>query len=359
MRNGRMSFAAGSSVPRSSFLVRLAALLLFSLCLSCQSAPKRRDPSLALTRHEFTAEQAGRPIRLTFYAPDAAAAQSAADEAFARADAIADVIDARRADSELARLNETAGGPPIIGLSDELFRLLLEVDALSRRSGGAFDPTVGPLADLWRQTRATGRFPAKELLDAARAHVGRDKFVIEPIERTVQLVEPGMRLDLDMLANGYTADQLMAVLRRRGIDRALVEVGDTVLLSGPPPGTAGWRIELLGVPPKSPQRVVTLANVALSTAGREEATVQIAGQRFAEVIDPATGLGVTGGLAVTVIARNGLAADALAAAALVLGPQKSRLLLLSARAGAYFRRGATAVEVNPPATQPSGEGDPG
>jgi thiamine biosynthesis lipoprotein ApbE len=137
----------------------------------------------------------------------------------------------------------------------------------------------------------------------------------------------------------------------------LVEVGDTILLAGPPPGKAGWRIELLGVPPESPQRFATLANVALSSAGREEATVDIAGTRYAaDVIDPATGLGVTGGLAVTVIARNALAADELAAAALVLGPQKSRPLLRLARAGAYFRRGTTAVEVNPPPATQTGEG---
>src|SRR4051794_36900871 len=103
--------------PATALLVLLPAVL--GLCASCRSAPKSRDRALALTRHEFNGERAGRPIRLVLYAPDGAGAQSAADEVFARAEAVADLIDARRPDSELARLNDTAGGAPVIGLTED------------------------------------------------------------------------------------------------------------------------------------------------------------------------------------------------------------------------------------------------
>ena len=122
---------------------------------------------------------------------------------------------------------------------------------MSERSGGAFDVTVGPVVRLWRRARRDRKMPAPERLAKARALVGSDQMRLDPKARTVQLLKPGMKLDLGGIAKGYASDEAIAVLKRHGIDRALVAGAGDIVVSGPPPGRDGWTI---GIAPLEPPR---------------------------------------------------------------------------------------------------------
>jgi thiamine biosynthesis lipoprotein len=196
-------------------------------------------------------------------------------------------------------------------------------------SAGAFDPTVGPLTTLWRQSRRSGALPTPAKLDAARAAVGAGALVLVDTPRGVRLTRPRMRLDLGGIGMGYAIDRALAILSEQGIDSALVDASGDVGASAPPPGEEGWRIAIDPIPgtPAAMTGQILLADAAITTSGDARQSVAIGGRRYSHIVDPRTGIGIDGPAAVTVIAADATTADALATAANVLGPVRGRTLL--------------------------------
>src|SRR6185369_7611329 len=98
-----------------------------------------------------------------------------------------------------------SGGPPV-HVSRELFDILSRAQDVSRRSNGAFDVTIGPLVQLWRESRKSLALPTHDAIAAAKARVGWRNMRLERKRRTVKLLVPGMRLDLGGIGKGYAAD---------------------------------------------------------------------------------------------------------------------------------------------------------
>src|SRR5262249_25157796 len=147
--------------------------------------------------------------------------------------------------------------------------------------------------------------------------------------QTVQLLKPGMRLDLGGIAKGYAADAAQEVLKKHGLTRALVAAGGDIVVSDPPPDTKGWKIGIapLEDPDAEPKRYLLLSKGAESTSGDAEQFVEIGGKRYSHIVDPRTGLGLIGRMSVTVTARRGLDSDPLTKIAAVLGPEKGLPLI--------------------------------
>ncbi|MCC6443510.1 MAG: FAD:protein FMN transferase [Armatimonadetes bacterium] len=274
-------------------------------------------------RFRYTQVRMGVSVRITVYAPSEAAARRSCEAAFRRFSELDAIMSDYRSDSELMRLCDRAGGPPV-KVSPALWDILNRSAAFSRLSGGAFDVTVGPYVRLWREARKTGAMPSEEALWQACALVGWEKIELDARKRSVRLLVPGMRLDLGGIAKGYACDAALKVLRRHGITSALVEAGGDVAAAAPPPGAKGWRIEIAhagGGP-----RLTLLSCAAISTSGDTEQHVELGGNRYSHIVDPRTGIGLTARVAATVIARNAATSDALATALCVLGREKGQAL---------------------------------
>ena len=153
-----------------------------------------------------------------------------------------------------------------------------------------------------------------------------------------------MRLDLGGIAKGYAADEALQVLRSHGLDRALVTLGGEVVAGSPPPGQPGWTVALRT--PGGEQRPLSLNNAAASTSGDAEQWMEVAGQRYSHVFDPRTGQPLIGRRSVTVVAREGMVADALATALSVLGPGQGLALVESfpGAAALWVEAGAGVTE---------------
>ncbi|OQB91160.1 MAG: Thiamine biosynthesis lipoprotein ApbE precursor [Verrucomicrobia bacterium ADurb.Bin118] len=292
-------------------------------------------------RFEFTQPQMGVPFRMVVYAPDFTTASNAVHAAFARVAALNCVLSDYEDDSELTLLSRTAGSHRAVPVSADLWRVLVPAQRWARRTDGAFDVTVGPAVQLWRRARRQRELPSAARLATALEAVGHRKLILQPRERTAQLTVPGMRLDLGGIAKGYAVDEALRVLRAYGIQRALVSGGGDLAVSQPPPGTAGWRIELPSpeTGTNSPPRFVRLKNAALATSGDLFQFVEIAGTRYSHIVDPRTGIGLTDHSQVTVIAQDCLTADALATSVSVLGVDRGfRLVEATPRAAAFLVR---------------------
>lgn len=325
------------------------ALLIGSTTLGCAARGMRPPPH----RFEYIRLSMGVPARIVLYAPDPRTAGEAAAAAYAVLSRLDEAMSDYRADSELMRLCDRAGGPPT-AVSDDLFAVLERAAEVSGATDGAFDVTAGPCVALWRASRRTGRLPGDGELAAARALVGWRGVVLDtdPLgpRRAVRLMTPGMRLDLGGIAKGYAAERAVQALRQRGAERCMVALAGDIAVGAPPPGEDGWCIEVAGgqtpeddtaaggggswedevdgeAPP--PRPVLRLANAAVSTSGDTEQFVVIDGRRYAHMVDPRTGLGLARRMSATVVADHGDLADALATAVCIAGPDRADDILAS------------------------------
>lgn len=317
-------------------LMRIPAYLLIVTSFACgiQAAPQR---------FEYSQVAMGVRARIVLYAKDEATAKQAASAAFDRVATLEDIMSDYRPTSELMRLCEKAGGPPV-KVSPELLFIFTKSQELSRRSGGAFDVTVGPMVRLWRTARKSGGLPTSAEISAAQSLVGWRKMTVLSKASTVKLVLPGMKLDLGGIAKGYACDEAIRVLKQQGIKSTLVEMGGDIAVSNPPPGTKGWEIEIAG-------KTMTLSNKAVSSSGDTEQFVEIGGKRYSHIVDSKTGLGLTNRIAVTIIAPNGVTSDGLSTAVSVLGDQKGKALAMTyPGVQAYIRKASdpTVFPKSPP-----------
>ena len=308
-------------------------LLAVSLIIGCRSL----NPA-SLQRFEFEQPQMGVPFRIVLYAETEFLANAAARAAFARVADLNQVFSDYEDDSELTKLSRTSGSGQAVPVSDELWRLLVAAQAMSRRSDGAFDITVGPLVQMWRRARRQRELPTPEVIAETKARVGWEKLVLDPRARTAKLLVPNMRLDLGSIAKGYALDEALKTLRRHGISRALVTGSGDMAIGDPPPGRAGWRIELapLDAPGAPPTRFLSLRNCGFATSGDLFQHVELGGKRYSHIVDPHTGLGMTDHSLVVVIAPDCLTANSLSTTTCVVGPARG-LTLVKATPGASTR----------------------
>lgn len=318
----------------------------------------------ALDRFEFTQPHMGTLFRIILYAPDAHTAARASTAAFARIAELDNIMSDYKPTSELMRFSAHAGSPPVT-ISEDLYRVLAAGEDLAECSEGAFDVTVEPVVRMWRRARRRHELPDPERLARARELVGFEMLRLDARERSAQLLKPGMLLDLGGIGKGYAADEALAVIKRFGISRALVAAAGDIAVGEPPPGKTGWRIEIAPLAPESgvggscvpaaqrtetksssriqnPKsqiqiRYVILHSAGISTSGDAEQHLELAGVRYSHIVDPKSGMALTGRSSVTVVARNDFAADGLATAVSVLGPERGLKLIESTEgAGVLF-----------------------
>ncbi len=297
----------------------------------CQFGLAGKPAPTNLTRYTFTEPHMGTTFRIVLYAPDEATAQKAAKAAFARVAELNAIMSDYRPDSELMKLCEKAGGPPV-EVSVDLFEVLKKAEEFARLTDGAFDVSISPVVRLWRKARRTREMPKAEEIKKALALVDYRKIKLDAKGRTVQLLLMGMLLDLGGIAKGYAADAALAVLRQHGITRALVAAGGDIAVGDPPPDKPGWKVGIapLKNPQTEPELYLTLKNAGVSTAGDSEQFVEIAGKRYSHIIDPKTGLGLVGRRSVTVVAPNATISDGLDTGLCVLGVERG-LKIVEAR----------------------------
>jgi FAD:protein FMN transferase len=323
LRRGITPLSTEPCMHRLTALFPLGSCLLaLSLIVTSSFAAIPDAPS----RFTYTQYHMGVDARLVVYAPDQPAAERACTAAFARIAALDSIMSDYRRDSELMRLCARAGGAPV-RVSADLFAILRRAREVAEKSGGAFDVTAGPLIQVWRTARKSGKLPAAREIEAARRLVGWRNLHLDESAHTARLAVPGMKLDLGGIAKGYAADGAQRVLKEHRITRALVELGGDIVVSGPPPGTEGWMIRVPNAGEEQGPTDLRFADRAISTSGDTEQFAVIGGRRYSHVVDPRTGQALTSRAQVTVIAPDGLTSDPLSTALTLLTPEERQKLL--------------------------------
>ncbi|MCM3607917.1 FAD:protein FMN transferase [Cupriavidus pauculus] len=226
--------------------------------------------------------------------------------------------------SDITRFNRAEAGS-WIALPDDCFAVVQAALQVARDSGGAYDPSAGPLVDLWGFGPAGRRATAPSPDDVARVrqHCGWQRLEIDPVQRRAR--QPGgLSLDLCAIAKGFAVDAVSRFLEAQGVAHHLVEIGGELRGQGLKPDGMPWWVELEAPAPDgaATRTLIALLGLSVATSGDYRRYVEHDGQRYAHTIDPRTGYPAAHALAsVTVIHRDCMMADALSTALTVLGPQ--------------------------------------
>jgi len=224
-------------------------------------------------------------------------------------------------DSEISRINRAPARSRHV-LPKEFAEVMRCAASWAAASGGAIDPTVGPLVACWGfgPSADESGLPSARALAAARSHVGWQRLAFDAAEGS--LTQPGgVALDLSGIAKGFAVDHGTQALRALGLTDFLFEIGGELRGVGRRPGGQPWQVQVdTGL--AAAQRIA-LADMAVATSGDQWHQRAHEGKRWSHTIDPRTGEPVAHALAsVTVLHAQCMEADALATVLTVLGPDE-------------------------------------
>jgi thiamine biosynthesis lipoprotein len=227
-------------------------------------------------------------------------------------------------ESVLSRINASAGKAPVT-VDEEALALVGSALDLARLTRGRFDPTVGVLNRVWDFRR--GRVPSTTELRGLLPLVNWEQVRVLP--GALYLEQEGMELDLGGVGKEYAVDRVAELLRREGVDSALVNFAGDVRTLGRRGDGRPWSVGIQD--PRDPQRCRFALRVreraGVATSGDYERFFEKDGVRYHHLLDATTGMPARGLTSVTVVAPTALAAGRLATAAFLLGPEEGLALL--------------------------------
>ena len=252
--------------------------------------------------------------------------------------------------SDLTRLNASPADT-WVSLPPAILEVLARALEISRLSDGAFDPAVGTLVDAWGFGAARGE-PDVQAIGCARSEDGRPAHNWLELDLTAGRARKHARMQLDLcgIAKGYAVDRMIAVVQTHEVEHALAALDGELRALGHQGNGEPWAIALES--PQYTQRttrsVIELADLAVATSGDYRHWLQIGAVRVAHTMDGRSSVPVHNDVAsVTVLARDGISADAWATALLVSGPNAG--LALAQRMGLealwLLRREGSLVEL--------------
>lgn len=211
----------------------------------------------------------------------------------------------------------------------EVFNKAMEI---SRETKGAFDITVAPLVNAWGFGFKHEQMPTKRQVDSLRQIIGYQKVALKNGKVVKQ--DPRMMLDCSAIAKGFGVDAVARLLRDRGVQNFMVEIGGEVVTCGVNAQRLPWRVGVVKPSEDSLstghelQTILNVTDKAMATSGNYRNFYYKNGRRYAHTIDPKTGYPVQHSLlSATVLAASCTVADAYATSFMVMGLDNARQLL--------------------------------
>lgn len=322
--------------PRLRRVLVAASLALLVALAGCRSEAPRADAGPHGTvRREAQTLLMDTECQLIVYAASAETGEAAIAAGLATLERVEGLLDRHNPESELSRVNAAAGDAEPVAISFETYEAIFKAQWLHHRTGGTFNPLVGPLVDVWKEAAKADRLPTEEAIAEAMPLLDRAAWDARwgSEGSFVHLKKPGMRLDLGGMAKGYAADRAIEAMRSApGVRAALVNLGGDGACwcdaAWPRPWTFG--IQDPEGAPGMPTLTLEVRTGAVVTSGHYYRSTTIAGREFSHILDPRTGWPAEPTVvSVTVVHPDGAWADGLATACAVLGPEAGLALLAS------------------------------
>lgn len=232
-------------------------------------------------------------------------------------------------ESDISKINRRAGDGTFVQVSRETMEIIKISKELYEQSGGAFDITAAPAVNLWDVTGENPRVPSESDVRSAKELICADGIITDYSLNAVRLRKNGQQISLGAVAKGYITDDIIGLLKERGVDSAILNLGGNTAAIGTKPNGKPWRVGI-----RSPDDadkllgVLSVADKCVITSGDYERCFVYDGVRYHHIIDPETGCPARSGVrSVTVIGDNAAVADCLSTTCFILGREKSEPLL--------------------------------
>ncbi|MCS7224297.1 MAG: FAD:protein FMN transferase [Armatimonadetes bacterium] len=257
---------------------------------------------------------------------DPARLRAVGEEALAEIRQLDRLLSRFRPDSDIGRINAAKAGEKV-RVDGRTFRLLQEAIAISQKTEGAFDISVGPLLRCWGIAHQRDRLPSVKEREKARLLVGPHHLQLDQRTLTVEKDADQVQVDLGAIGKGYALDRAVQILLDQGMTSFFLHGGTSSAIGwGEREKGQPWTVAL-GNQSNGNEEPITLAlnNVALSVStplGRFSTLTPNGkpsrrGRLIGHTIDPRTGLPVKGPTLSAVLSPSATVADALSTAALI------------------------------------------
>lgn len=263
----------------------------------------------------------GTEITITVVARSVEEGESAIEAGMAELRRLDAMMSLYKDTSEITQVNLAAGKHPV-KVSPEMIEVVEDARKISELSGGVFDVTVGPLVVLWQMRLKEGAVPSDEEIARIKPLVNYRNIVVDRKSSTIFLKKAGMIMDYGGM-KGYTADRVKDLLKRRGINDAVIAVAGDIWVLGHRDDGKPWRIGVQH--PRKPDKVLTVLDLSdkyISTSGDYERFVIREKKHYHHIIDPRTGKPSKGVISATLVGDKGAVIDPLAKVPFILGPEE-------------------------------------
>lgn len=222
----------------------------------------------------------------------------------------------------LHEINKALRNGESYNLTEEEAGFIALTALLSEKSLGHFNPAIGQLINLWGFH--TDDYP---ITKPPPNHRDIQKYLEEmPLMSDItiennQITSKNHQIWIDFggVAKGYAIDKAINILRKHGIENAIVNAGGDLRSIGSK-GDKNWQVAIRKPNSEDVMAAISVqGDESIFTSGNYERYKEFNGKRYAHIINPKTGYGVEEIVSATVITDNGTTADAAATALIVAG----------------------------------------
>ena len=208
-----------------------------------------------------------------------------------------------------------------VEVSSDTAELLKKASEISASTGGAFDPCIAPVVELWGFYGQKYRVPSQDEIDSELKRVSASGY---SVDGNAVALNTGTRLDVGGIAKGYTASKLYDLLKADGIESGTIYLGGSVTVIGAKPDGSPWNVGVQDPDdPNNPNAYVgyiSATDTSIVTSGSYQRYFTENGVNYHHIIDPKTGYPADSGLvSVTIVSDDATLCDGLSTALFVMG----------------------------------------
>lgn len=230
------------------------------------------------------------------------------------------LISTTKETSEVWKLNHNQG--EMISVSADTVELATFSLKMAEESFGALNPCLYPVIKEWGFTTEEYKVPSPQVISELLNHTDYTKVKIS--ENAISL-EKDMMLDFGAVGKGYAGDRAICILREKGIESALLDLGGNIQVLGAKPDGSEWKIGIRNPWGGEAVAAVFVKDKAVVTSGGyERFFIDENGKKYIHIFNGETGYPVENDVSsVTIVCDSGLYADALSTTLVVLGKEKA------------------------------------
>ena len=223
------------------------------------------------------------------------------------------------ANSQTAEINRQSGIKPV-KVAKELYELIARSIEISKITQGAFDISYAALDPVWFFDGRMKAVPSESERLKSVQNIGFKDLVLNAKEQTVYLPKKGMKIGFGAIGKGFAADATKKLMKSLGVSSGIINASGDLTSWGKKPDGTDWQVGISN--PENPAKVFSwfpVRDAAVATSGNYEKYVTLEGKQYSHIMDPRTGMPVSGIKSVTVFAPKAELADAFATAVFIMG----------------------------------------